>query len=199
MDDVATLRRIHLTWNVVVRAELPAIAAAILLHSAFNPVWLERYYDVTTSLTWRIDRIIQAESQNLMLMDQEEFRKVVEIECLLNIRRVNTFVWGGNSDEMTLGRLLHDLVAAACRCSGIAPCLRGIVDDCVVKAIERMELSDGALQHNIIPAIPYLSRMWRRGYADCCCIESIVEGLLLSHVIYFNAMETIQSTSVLTT
>ena len=47
MEDVATLRRTHRTWNVAVGAELPAIAAAILLHSAFNPVWLKRYYEVT--------------------------------------------------------------------------------------------------------------------------------------------------------
>ena len=177
MEDVATLRRIHPTWNVAVRAELPAIAAAILLHFAFNLVWLQRYYEVTRRPTARIDRMIQAASQDLMLMDQTEFRKAVEIQLVLNTRRVMTFSWDNNSYVMTLGQLLHDLVDAACRCGDIAPSLMGIVDDCVEKAIERMELSDGALQHNIIPAIPYLSRRWREELVDYCCIGTIVEIL----------------------
>ena len=197
MEDVATLRRTHPTWNVAVRAELPAIAAAILLHSAFNPVWLQRYYEVTKRPTARIDRLIQAASVDLPLMDPEEFRKAAEIQLLLNTRRVM------NSDVMTLGQLLHDLVAAACRCGDIAPSLMGIVDDCVEKAIERMELSDGALQHNIIPAIPYLSRRWRQEEVDSCCIKNIVKILdpfNFEHMIFYNIMEdTSQSTSVSTT
>ena len=175
MEDVATLRRTHRTWNVAVGAELPAIAAAILLHSAFNPVWLQRYYEVTRRPTARIDRMIQAASRDLSFMDQEEFRKAVEIQLLLNTRRVMTLSIRSNSKVMTLGQLLHDLVAAACRCGDIAPCFLGMVDDCVEKAVEHMELSDEALQHNINPAIPYLSRRWREELVDSCCIENIVE------------------------
>ena len=203
MEDVATLRRTHRTWNVAVGAELPAIAAAILLHSAFNPVWLIRYYEMTRRPTARIDRMIQAASRDLSLMDQEEFRKAVEIQLLLNTRRVMTLSMGSNSEVMTLGQLLHDLVAAACRCGDIAPCLLGMVDDCVEKAVEHMKLSDEALQHNIIPAIPYLSRRWRGELVDSCCIENIVKilyGFNFEHMIFYDIMEdTSQSTSVSTT
>ena len=192
MEDVATLRRTHRTWNVAVGAELPAIAAAILLHSAFNPVWLIRYYEMTRRPTARIDRMIQAASRDLSLMDQEEFRKAVEIQLLLNTRGVNMLLLNirrkaASSEVMTLGQLLHDLVAAACRCGDIAPCLLGMVDDCVEKAVEHMKLSDEALQHNIIPAIPYLSRRWRGELVDSCCIENIVKilyGFNFEHMIF---------------
>ena len=173
MEDVATLRRTHRTWNVAVGAELPAIAAAILLHSAFNPVWLQRYYEVPRRRTSRIDRMTQDASRDVPFMDQEEFRKAVEIQLLLNTRlRFDHFI-----EVMTLGQLLHDLVAAACRCGDIAPCLLGMVDACVEKAVEHMKLSDEALQHNIIPAIPYLSRRWRQEEVDSCCIKNIVKIL----------------------
>ena len=201
MEDVATLRRTHRTWNVAVGAELPAIAAAILLHSAFNPVWLQRYYEVTRRPRARFDRMIQAASRDLSLMDQVEFRKAVRKAVnmlLLNIRRK-----AASSEVMTLGQLLHDLVAAACRCGDIAPCLLGMVDDCVEKAVEHMKLSDEALQHNIIPAIPYLSRRWRQEEVDSCCIKNIVKilyGFNFEHMIFYNIMEdTSQSTSVSTT
>ena len=179
MEDVATLRRTHRTWNVAVGAELPAIAAAILLHSAFNPVWLQRYYEVANPVWLQkyYDRMIQAASRDLPFIDQEEFRKAVEIQLLLNTRRVMTLSMGSNSEVMTLRQLLHDLVAAACRCGDIAPCLLGMVDDCVEKAVEHMKLSDEALQHNIIPAIPYLSPRWRQEEVDSCCIKNIVEIL----------------------
>ena len=98
MKDVATLRRTHSTWNAAVRAELPAIAAAILLHSAFNPVWLQRYYEVEERQTVRIDRMIQAASEDLMLMDQTEFRKAVEVQLRLNTREVMTLSKDNNSD-----------------------------------------------------------------------------------------------------
>ena len=90
--------------------------------------------------------MIQAASRDLMFVDQREFRKAVEIQLFLNIRRVMTFSWDDNSNVMRLGQLLYDLVAAACRYGDIAPCLIGTVDDCMEKAIERMDLSGRALR-----------------------------------------------------
>ena len=109
--------------------------------------------------------MMEAAVQDLRLLDQEEFRKVAEIQLLLNTRR--------NDDKMTIWQLLNDLVAAACR----TPCLMGIVDDIVEIAIEVMEIDDATLQHDIIPEIPYLSRRWRLELVDTCCIGAIVELL----------------------
>ena len=36
-------------------------------------------------------------------------------------------------------------------------------------------------QHNIIPAIPYLSRRWRQEEVDSCCIKNIVNAQQLHH------------------
>ena len=183
-QDVPNFSRVHRSWTLDVNYTVTQMLFwmpydVALFHHACDGIQAE---GVTDSMQKKVDRIVRLAEGDIKIMDVIEFRKIANIQVLLQLVRKKT-------RKITLGEVSDMLVQSVARQLGIQLGVQySPVKDVLWELIQGYifgDTFDDAMQYDIAEAIPLIQRQWRNNPIDVVTVGTVFITILGAAVLAF--------------